>query len=441
MEIKNKTIHFIGIGGIGMSAMARMCMAKGAKITGYDQSPSEITKALETEGVVIHTGLPDASHLSPNTSLVVYTIAIPENNPELMEAKARGIEMKTYPQMLGIMTEGHRTIAISGTHGKTTTTAMTIGILKEAGLNPHGIVGSLMKMKDERGSEKYTNYVAGSGEYFVIEACEYKRSFLNVRPFVLVITNIDNDHLDYYKDIADIQSAFSELASFLPENGALICDTDDELLKSVISATKARVIDYKKYLPEYSLQVPGIHNKKDGACALAVADFIGVENEDGARGLKSFSGTWRRFEKIGITETGAVVYDDYGHHPTEVSATLRGARELFPNKKIIVAFHPHLFSRTKLLLPQFATAFKDADEVVLAPIFPAREAFDPTISSEILAGEIAKTGTKAIALPDFESIVKKLQTESDNNTLIMTMGAGDIYKVAQILVNRARIEP
>jgi len=331
------------------------------------------------------------------------------------------------------MTAGHKTIAVSGTHGKTTTTAMITRVLEEAGLDPYMILGSLLKEKRDDGSEYYTNYREGSRDYFVIEACEYRRSFLNVNPYILIITNIEADHLDYYKDLDDIENAFSELVSKIPNDGYLICDIHHKNMAKVLESAKCQVIDYKPNIPEYSLNVPGHHNKMDAGCADAVGGILNIDKNVRKKALISFDGTWRRFEFIGHTEKGAVIYDDYAHHPSEVRATLEGARELFPEHKILVAFHPHLYSRTKQFLTDFGKCFGDASEVVIAPIFPARETFDPTISSEILANEIKKSNIKALALPSFDEIEKYLRENTSDGDVIITMGAGDIYKVAQKL--------
>ena len=425
MEIKGKNIHFIGIGGIGISAIARMLLLQGKQITGSDRDETRVTEELRKAGVQIFIGA-QKENISADCDLVIYTVAIPEDNPEFVEAKKRGIKMLTYPQTLNIISREKYTIAVSGTHGKTTVTAMVAKVMIDAGLDPTVIVGSLIGD---------TNFIMGKSQYLVVEADEYKKSFHNLEPSILVINNLDLDHLDYYKDLADIQDSFLYLAKKLPTDGFLICNVKLPNLKPIIDNVESQIVDYGGLELNEKLLVPGEHNRQNAKTALAVAKALGLDLKKAEASLAKFAGTWRRFEYKGKMKSGALVYDDYAHNPQKVQAAIQGARELFPGKHLIVAFHPHLFSRTKLLLPQFATAFNDASEVVLAPIFPAREAFDPTISSEILSDEINKTGTKAVALPDFESIEKYLISKAGNDTVIITMGAGDIYKVAQKLVS------
>lgn len=409
------TIHFIGIGGIGISALARMYLAEGATVSGSDRGSSPIVEELTALGAEIKIG-----HMAENIpsacDLVIYTIAIEPSNPELGEAQKRGIKLLTYPQALGELTKQKKTIAVSGTHGKTTTTAMIAKIFIEAGLDPTVIVGSLLN-----GSK--TNFIAGKGEYLIVEACEYRRSFLNLSPQILVITNIDNDHLDYYKDLDDIKSAFAEMKAKVPASGKIITETEYDQLPA----------------GNLQLSVPGKHNVKNAQAAWAVARAVGIPDDVAIKALNSFAGTWRRFELKGKTKEGALVYDDYAHHPSEIKATLQGAREKFPAYRLIAIFQPHLYSRTKLLLNDFATSFAGADEVILLPIYAAREPLDTSISSEILAAAIVKAGTPARVAADFAEAKKyldSLMADSSNlkATLILTIGAGNIFELAPTLV-------
>lgn len=425
---KTQKIHFIGIGGIGMSALARMCLLAGKAVSGSDMSRSEITEALEKLGARIFY-LHDATNVSADTALVVYTHAIPEDNPELLETRRRGIPVKTYPEFLGAISKNKYTVAISGTHGKTTTTGMIAEGAIAGGLDPTVVIGSLL-------TNAKSNFIGGAGKYLIAEACEYKRSFLELSPRVLVVTNIDNDHLDYYKDIVDIQSAFAESAAKLPADGFLVCDAEDPLLLPVIAATRAKVVNYKNYYDEnIALKVPGAHNKKNAAAARAALDCLGVNPVVARAALEKFAGTWRRFEYKGETKNGAILYDDYAHHPTEIKATLRGARDMFPDKKIVVAFQSHLYSRTKLLFDEFAESFGDADEVFLAPIYAAREPYDAQVSMRTLAQKIAENGTTAHSADNFEEIAAALKAPRyGKNYLLITMGAGDVFKVGDALV-------
>ncbi|HYC83112.1 MAG TPA: Mur ligase domain-containing protein, partial [Candidatus Paceibacterota bacterium] len=371
MDLKNaKKVHFVGIGGIGISAIARMMLEEGKEVSGSDGSSSVITQSLAELGIKIYQGH-QADNLSAETDLVIYTIAIPGDNPELAAARERGIPMLTYPETLGLISADKRTIAIAGTHGKTTTTAMLAQIAVEAKRDPTVIVGSILK-------GQHSNFIAGASDLLIVEACEYRRSFLNINPTVVVITNIDNDHLDYYKDFADIQEAFKELVRKIPEHGALICNVNDPALEPIVKAAHCQVIDYVA-AERAVLQVPGEHNQQNAQAALAAAQFLGIEKQEALAALGRFAGTWRRFEYKGKTSVGALVYTDYGHHPTEVRAALAAAREVVAKTgkgRVLVAFQPHLYSRTKLLFDDFAASFSDVDKVWLADIYGAREEVD-----------------------------------------------------------------
>lgn len=418
--------HFIGIGGIGVSAIAKMFLLRGVSVVGSDREPSLVTEKLEADGARIYFGH-DAKHLEPNTDLVVYSPAVPKDNPELVVAREKGIQILSYPEALGVISRGMRTVAVSGTHGKTTTTAMIAEILVGANLSPMVIVGSLLKSG--------TNFIAGDSDIFVVEACEYKRSFLNLTPEILVITNIDNDHLDYYGTIEGVQKAFAEFVEKVPVSGVIVCNPNDPLVAPVLSKAIARIVDYTKENITVALAVSGDHNIKNAKVALAVARIFGIEGNSAEKSLAQFQGTWRRMELKGKTESGALVYDDYAHHPTEIKATLQGFRAKYPaGGRIRVVFQPHLYSRTKLLLNDFAQSFGDADEVIVAPIYAAREANDPEISAEILATEIAKHHACARAGGDFSAIVKYLHDIVQAGDVIVTMGAGDIYKMGEALI-------
>jgi UDP-N-acetylmuramate--alanine ligase len=411
---KIKKVFFVGIGGIGISAIARMMFLEGKDVSGSDMSENELSRELRKLGVKITIG--QSFELIPkDADLIVYTIAIPHYDPKLFEQiKNSSIVYRSYPQMLGLVTANKNTIAVSGTHGKTTTTAMIAKILIDAGRDPSVIVGSLLK-------DFKSNLIVGRSDLFVVEACEYERSFLNLNPKILVILNIEPDHLDYYKDLDDIKNAFGQLAS---------------QSEKVISASPvgSGPMDYAKYLEKVpKLLVPGIHNRQNAAAALAVADMLGIDEEIAKKSLAGFSGTWRRLEKRGVTKDETIIYDDYAHHPTEVRASLEALRELYPKgeKKITVLFQPHLYSRTKALFDDFVKCFEGADQVFLLPIYFAREDKDPSISSEKLAEAIAKTGQKVQAFADFDSAEGAvLALELGAQDVFVTMGAGEAYKVA-----------
>ena len=424
---KIKKVHFIGIGGIGVSAIARMFLARGVGVSGSDTEESEITKELTDMGAQISYGH-RAENLADNTDLVVYTIAIDKDNPEFLKAKELGIEARTYSQMLGIISEGYYTVAVSGTHGKTTTTAMFAKVAVSGDLDPTVIVGSLLK-------DSGSNLVIGGSDLFIVEACEYKRSFLDLKPNILVITNIEEDHLDYYKDLADIQSAFRELVDKMGESDFVVCNLNDEKVKPVIENTKCKIIDYAKVEDIKDLKVTGEYNQQNAKAAFAVAEILKVENEKIISALIGFEGVWRRFEYKGKTESGAEVYDDYAHHPTEIQAVLKAARAKFPDQKIITVFQPHLYSRTKLLFGDISESFVDTDQVLVTPIYAAREENDSSINSEILADEINKNGSSAQAFKDFDEIKQYLKDNTQKDDIILTMGAGDVFKIGEDLIN------
>lgn len=423
---KVKKTHFVGIGGIGVSAIARMMIIEGKIVSGSDSSESLITKELEKLGAKIFLGH-SADNIKDDIDLLVYTPAVTEENPELKKAKKLKIPCLSYPEILGLISKNKFTIAISGTHGKTTTTAMIGKILIDAKKEPTIIVGSLLKGQG-------SNFVAGKSEYLVAEACEYKRSFLNLNPSILVITNIEADHLDYYKDISDIERAFSELVSKVGKSGYVVCDPFGPHIREAIEDAKCNIVDYTEFIDEkLKLKVPGRHNILNAAASLAVSHILQIDKKLSEKSLQDFPGTWRRFEYKGKTKKGILVYDDYGHHPTEITATLSGARELYPKSKIIAVFQPHLYSRTKSHLTEFGKSFKDADLVIVAPIYAAREKDDPSINSQILAEEIRKNNKQALYFKNFSEIENYIIRDGAKSNVVIAMGAGDIYKIAENL--------
>lgn len=425
--LKNiRTAHFIGIGGIGVSAVARLMLQRGVAVSGSDLSPSSITEMLKSDSAIVFVGH-DEKNVPAECDLVVYSPAVRNDNPELLVARERGIQTLSYPEALGMISRGMRTIAVSGTHGKTTTTAMIEEVLVGANLSPTVIVGSLLKKSG-------SNFVLGTSDLFVVEACEYQRSFLNLSPEILVITNIDNDHLDYYENIEGVQKAFAELVEKVPATGAIVCDPNTPLVASVLVNTKARIVDYTKENISVPLQVAGEHNIMNAKAGLAVAKILGVDEVEAIRLLALFDGTWRRMEYKGTLNIGAKIYDDYAHHPTEIKATLQGFRAKHPHARIRVVFQPHLYSRTRLLLKDFAESFGDSDEVLFAPIYAAREDPDPRVSIDMLVWETAKHHPNPRVPGDFQAIEKYLRDTVSPNDVIITMGAGDIFKVGEELI-------
>ncbi len=423
---KIKKVHFIGVGGIGVSAIARMMMLLGKEISGSDQSNSMVTDELSLAGANIYVGH-NASNLPTDAGLVVYSIAVPESNPELSKARELGLSLMSYPELIGEISKQKRTIAVSGTHGKTTTTAMIAEILLGAGLEPTVVVGSILK-------NHKSNFIAGKGDLFVVEACEYRRSFLNLSPEILVITNIEEDHLDYYQDLKDIQSAFGDLVEKVPENGLIVCNPNDPKVSPVLTKAKAQILDYTTFdLDGVSLKVPGEFNRKNAQAASSAVTELNIDQVLISKALGDFSGTWRRFDYQGKTKNDALVYDDYAHHPTEIRETLKMAKDLAGTHKVIVAFQPHLFSRTKSLLVDLIESLALADQVFILPIYAAREVDDGSISGQILADGISTTGTQAQYLTDFSDVAQKMQSVARRGDILITMGAGDVFKIPLVV--------
>ena len=429
MEInlqKIKSVHFIGIGGIGVSAIARLMVVMGKTASGSDINHSPITDELEKLGIKIYLGQ-NPENITSNMDLVIHTIAVKENNPELLAVKNLGIQTVTYPEMLSVLSKDMYTIAVSGTHGKTTTTAMIAKIFIDLKLDPTVIVGSILK-------DYNSNLIVGKSNYFIVEACEYQRSFLNLHPNILIITNIDLDHLDYYKDLPDIQSAFRELALRIPKDGAVICNPGDERVMPVIQGLACTIVDYTTFIHDLKLNIPGNHNRQNAGASLAVSDFVHIDPALAQQSLMDFSGTWRRFDLKGKTSHGTAIYDDYAHHPKEIVSALSGMKEMYPDLHRVAFFQPHLYSRTKEHLDDFSQAFNDVDEVYILPIFAARETKDESINSEMLVEKILQTGKKVSYVKNFDEAlvyIKKL----GENVVVINIGAGDIYKLSEIAIS------
>ncbi len=426
MELKGKKIHFLGIGGIGMSGLAQLCADQGAVVTGCDREASPTTELLGKNGVVVSIEHA-AEHVTSDTNMLVYSDAVPEDNPERARACELGVEQLSYFALLGKVSEGKKAVAVAGTHGKTTTTGMLTKVLVEGAARPTAIVGSIVK-------DFQSNYVKGSSDLFVVEACEYRDHLLELSPEILVITNLEWDHTDYFPSLEALQETFKKAVEKVPAEGAIITDPSNQNIAPVLVGAKAKIVDYTKE-GIYSLALPGAFNQMNARAAAAAARIVLPTLTDDAilQSLASFQGTWRRFEYKGKTVNGAEVYDDYAHHPTAVRETLRALREkMGETGEIWVAFHPHLYSRTRDLLDDFATAFVDANKLFVAPIYAAREVDDGSVSSGSLAERVRARGIDAQTL-DFDGIEKALAAAPLGATII-TMGAGDIYKVADKLV-------
>ncbi len=412
----------VGIGGIGMSALAQLLQSRGVVVSGSDRDESPTTELLRKKGidlVIGHGSLPD------DVELLVYSDAVPLEDPERSRARERAIKEQSYFEVVGDISRTMRAVAVGGTHGKTTTTGMLTKILVDTGVSPTALVGSIVK---DFGS----NFVLGGSNILVVEACEYRDHILELSPEILVITNIELDHTDFFPTLEALQETFKKAVARVPAHGVIVANPNDSRVAPVLVGAVARIVDYtQKAVGE--LQLVGEFNRENARAALAAAEALTPELslEKAVQSLSKFSGSWRRFEAKGKTPRGALVFDDYAHHPTAVLKTIAAAREKFPGKKIVVAFHPHLYSRTKSFLSEFASALATADTVFVAPIYAAREEPDPTISHHMLA-EMA--GTHVTALDSFDAIRDELLKENDAS-LIVTMGAGDIYKVANEIVD------
>lgn len=418
-----KNIHFIGIGGIGNSSLAQILHEKGNKISGSDLASSDITKSLKLKGIKVYYGH-TSENLKKDIDEVIYSPAIPENNPELIRAKELKIPCYTYPQALGKFSENYYCIAISGTHGKSTTTAMTAKIFIDAKLDPTVVIGTKMK------ELKNKNYRKGDSKYLIIEACEYKKSFHNFKPDTLVITNIESDHLDYYKTLKNYQKAFEDMTKKIPKSGKIII-TNNSKVKNISKNSKAELIIAKQKIKP---GIPGDFNILNASLAAEVALSQNIPQKIIEKSLKNYKGSWRRLQykrkKLGKT----IFIDDYAHHPTEIKMTLNAIREDHPHARLLCIFQPHQYSRTKVLLKQFGSSFIDANKVIIPNIYKVRDSEEDIkkVSADKLVFEINKYGEKAIngnGLKETANYIKKHHKDFD---LIVTMGAGDISKIYKL---------
>jgi UDP-N-acetylmuramate--alanine ligase len=416
-----RSIYMVGIGGIGMSALAQLLKHEGKKVSGTDREDSPVVEMLTKKGIEVTIGVGAAPK---GTELLIYSDAVPASNDARTHAQGNGIPEMSYFEALGEVSKGKRTVAVAGTHGKTTTTGMIAKILADAGEKPTAIIGSIVR---DFGS----NFLAGDDRIFVVEACEYRDHLLKLSPEILVITNIELDHTDYFPTLSTVQETFRTAAEKVPSHGVIVTDPEHAHIAPILKNVSARVVDYKR-MAVGALQLIGEFNRDNARAALAAAHLVVplLSLEAGVRSLSQFKGSWRRFEYKGETPQGAMVYDDYAHHPTAIAKTVQAAKQKFPEKKIVVAFHPHLYSRTKSLLHEFALSLAQADHAIVAPIYAAREAADPDISNRVLAREAATAGGDVIALDSFDEVRDEL-LKFDSGNLIITMGAGDIYKIAE----------
>ncbi len=449
-----RRIHIVGIGGIGLSAIARVLLARGVQVSGSDQTASPITDELARLGANISIG--QRAENVGNADLVLVTSAAPEDNPEIVQAKRRKFRIVKRYDFFAELTAGKKTIAVAGTHGKTTTTGMIAAILTNAGLDPDVIVGGIVP-------ELGGNARAGRGGYFVIEADEYDRAFLGLRPAIAVVTSIEMDHPDIYRDVDDVTRAFREFMRLVPRDGAVVgCGDVERVSAELRELGETRAVRYgfsadndwraSDVVPnarggsdfvawrgatragEFALQIPGRHNVLNALAAIAVADQAGVDLEIARATLENFRGAARRFEIKGEFR-GVTVVDDYAHHPTEIRATLAAARVRFPQRSIWAVFQPHTFSRTAALLDEFANAFADADHVIVTEIYAARERDSRGVSGAQIVDRMKHRDARFIAALDAAS--EFLLAHLNPGDILITLGAGDVNRVGERILSGA----
>ena len=448
-------IHFIGIGGISMSGLAEILLKESFTISGSDAKESDLTRHLTSLGAQVFYGQ-KAENIIPGIDLVVYTAAIHPDNPEFACAKEKGFPMLTRAELLGQIMRNYDTpIAISGTHGKTTTTSMVSHILLEGDCDPTISVGGILPAI-------HGNIRVGNSETFITEACEYTNSFLSFFPKISVILNMDADHLDFFKDIDDIRHSFRKFAELLPADGTLIINADTPEYETITRELPCNVLTYGlehdadytaaditwdkyghpsfsvlfrgKKIGSYYLRVPGIHNVSNALAALATTMELGFDFKTASEGLAMFHGTDRRFQYKGEVN-GVTIIDDYAHHPSEIRATLKAAAN-YPHREIWCVFQPHTYTRTRAFMHEFAEALSLADHVVLAEIYPARETDNLGISSRTLQAELHKIGKDCDYFSTFEEIEEFLLKNCMHGDLLITMGAGDVLKIGENLLQR-----
>jgi UDP-N-acetylmuramate--alanine ligase len=448
---KGLRIHFIGIGGVSMSGLAYIANSMGYSISGSDSNDNDMVEKLKKDGFNVFIG-----HKAENVdgaNLVVYTAAIKEDNPELVEAKKKNIPVMERSEFLGELTKHYsETIGICGTHGKTTTTSMASLCFLEAGKDPSVQVGANF---DAIGG----NYRVGNSPYFIIESCEYVESFLKFFPKSIIMLNIEEDHLDYFRDINHIKSAFEKFATKVPSDGVIVYNADNQNCIDVMNkvdknkisfainnnmadwvATDIKLNDtgFYSYVAtngkeslSISLNVVGYHNVMNSLSVVVLAKHYGIDNDTIISAIANFRGASRRFEYKG-TLNGARVFDDYAHHPTEIKATISSALTL-PHNKIWVVFQPHTYSRTKSLWDEFSTCFSDVDNLLLLDIYAAREQFDGETTSEGLAQSINENTGNCLYIDSFDSCVQYLKENAQNDDIVITVGAGDVTKISNLI--------
>jgi UDP-N-acetylmuramate--alanine ligase len=453
-----KKLHFIGIGGIGMSGIAEILLDQGFKVSGSDRALSEVTERLQKLGASIFEGH-RAENIAQDVDTVVYSSAVQPDNPEILEAQKRNIPIVRRAEMLAEVMRLKYGIGIAGTHGKTTTTSMTSLVLMEGGLDPTVIVGG--KLSGLGG----TNARLGRGEFIVVEADEYDRSFLSITPTIAVLTTLETDHLDCYRDLEDIKSAFIQFASKVPFYGFIVLCLDEPALLDIMPhLSKKKIVTYglnpqadvqavdirhkdnsttymlvrsNQELGTIMLQVPGIHNVQNSLGAITVALELGVPFKKIKAGIEKFAGVYRRWEKKGEVNDIAL-YDDYAHHPTECRATLSGVKSGW-RRRVVCVFQPHLYSRTRDFYEDFGKSFLLSDVLVVTDVYPAREEPIQGVNGELIVNAAKQFGHKDVHyVPDKKKVPAFLKSIVKSGDIVITMGAGDIWKYGEEFLNQIK---
>ncbi len=454
LDLSSEHWHFIGILGTGMRSMATYAAQCGARVTGSDIQPSAAAEALLKQGIRVTSQ--HGRSIERDTTLVVISQAIEENNPELMQARRLGMKVVRYPELLGMLMECQKGIAVAGTHGKSTTTSIIAYVMQRAGLDPSYMIGA--EVPQLGGGSHY-----GSGEYMVAEACEYKRSFLCLAPHMGVITNVDADHLDYYYDMWDIQEAFTDFARSVHEDGCLIANADDDNTRTVVEQADVRTVTYGiddrkahyraerlwrakvhsnfdlvfrgKKIDRFTTQLFGTHNVLNALAAIAACHEAGVEFGVIRDALAEFEGAARRVQMIGNPWNVAII-SDYAHHPREIAASIAAMHQRFPNQRIFVIFQPHQYSRTRKMLPEFAESFRTAWVTYVTDIYAARDSQEEqrSISALDLVRQMNHIGLLAHYVPEFHEIEQIIVGDVIPDDVVLIMGAGNINQVAHNII-------
>lgn len=447
-----KRVHFVGIGGVGMSGIALVLRNMGFEVSGSDAKESETTVKLAQAGIKVAIGH-DAANAA-DAQVVVYSSAVHSENPELGYARGRDIPVIRRAEMLAELMRMKFSVAISGSHGKTTVTSMVAHLMERAGLDPTSVIGGRILGADAGAK-------LGQSQYLVAEADESDRSFLALYPVIAVVTNIEREHLDVYHDLADIKREFVRFVNRVPFYGAVVLCMDSPAVRSIRNRAKRRVITYGvenqadfrakdiqlygfssaftllycgKDVGRFNLPVPGMHNVANALAALATGNELGIGFETMAQALAVFSGVHRRLEKVG-EKNGIVVYDDYGHHPTEVRVTLEALRHAFPDRRILVVFQPHRYTRTQALVDEFGTCFAAADELILTKIYAASEPEIPGVDATLIQRAVEAAGKPEVSyLPELADVPDVLVKKLHKGDVVLTAGAGNICTICDELL-------